>query len=501
MRRLFWAVGFVLIAACLISTSRASAAPIHVTFLHFNDAYDIAPVSGQGGWAEAATLIRRSRAKDINTIVTYGGDLISPSFISSLTQGAHMIALMNDIGVDYAVFGSHDFDFGPEVLKQRIAESKFIWLATNTRDAEGKPFAGVHPIALRRIGPVTIGFFALISPDTAAESSPGPQVNFLPPEAAATEAVATLRQAGVDVVVALTHQSLDADKALVKAVPGIDLVLGGDEKEAMAIEQDGVPILRTGTNLKFLAAVDMTIDKAPDAKAVLTTSYRLVPTSGVKPNAKMAAEIGLYESDFEKELGEPVATLSSGLDSQLATVRTAESSMGDLIAEAMLLAGSADAAIMNGGGIRGDRLYAEGSQLTRRDIQRELPFDNRLIVVEVPGSALLAALENGVSQVATQAGRFPQVAGISFTYDPGKPAGKRVSKVEIGGKPVDAKKLYRLAINDYMARGGDGYDMLGKAKRLDLPGTSRPLTEVVIDYLKGKGEVAVEPGERIHRVQ
>ncbi|MFI5018959.1 MAG: bifunctional metallophosphatase/5'-nucleotidase, partial [Dongiales bacterium] len=329
MRRLFRAVGFVLIAVCLISTGRASAAPIHVTFLHFNDAYDIAPASGQGGWAEATTLIRRARAKDINTILTYGGDLISPSFISSMTQGAHMIALMNDIGVDYAVFGSHDFDFGPEVLKQRIAESKFLWLATNTRDAEGKPFAGVHPIALRRIGPVTIGFFALISPGTAVESSPGPQVNFLPPEATATEAVATLRQAGVDVVVALTHQTLDADKALVKAVPGIDLVLGGDEKEAMAIEQDGVPILRTGTNLKYLAAVDMTIDKPANEKAVLTTSYRLVPTSGVKPNDKIAAEIGLYQSDFEKELGEPVATLSSGLDSQVATVRTAESSMGD----------------------------------------------------------------------------------------------------------------------------------------------------------------------------
>ena len=175
--------------------------------------------------------------------------------------------------------------------------------------------------------------------------------------------------------------------------------------------------------------------------------------------------------------------------------------MGDLIAEAMLAGSGADAAIMNGGGIRGDRLYAQGSQLTRRDIQRELPFDNRLIVVELPGSAILAALENGVSQVATQAGRFPQIAGMSFTFDPGKPAGKRVSKVTIDGKPLDPKKIYRLAINDYMARGGDGYDMLGKAKRLDLPGTSRPLTEVVIDYLKGKGEIAIEPGERIHRIQ
>jgi 5'-nucleotidase / UDP-sugar diphosphatase len=500
MRRLFLAVGIVLMAVSQAAAGRAATAPIHVTILHFNDAYDIAPPSGQGGWPEAATLIRLSRIHDINTIVTYGGDLISPSFISSLTQGAHMIALMNDIGVDYAAFGSHDFDFGPEVLEQRIAESKFVWLATNTRDADGKPFAGVHPIAIRRIGPVTLGFFALLSPETAVESSPGPGINFLPPELVATEAVAKLRAAGVDVVVALTHQPLEADKALVKAVPGIDLVLGGDEKEPLAITQEGVPILRTGTNLKYLAMVEMTIDKQPGTASKVTTSYRLVPTAGVKPNARIAAEVALYQSDFEKELAQPVATLSSPLDSRVATVRTAESSMGDLIAEAMLVASGADAAIMNGGGIRGDRLYAQGSELTRRDIQRELPFDNRLIVVELPGLAILAALENGVAQVATQAGRFPQVAGMTFTFDPGKPAGKRVSKVVIGGKPIDPKKIYRLAINDYMARGGDGYDMLGKAKRLDLPGTSRPLTEVVVDYLKGKGEVAVAPGERIHRL-
>ena len=100
MRRLFLAVGTVLMAVSLAAAGRAATSPIHVTILHFNDAYDIAPPSGQGGWAEATTLIHLSRIHDINTIVTYGGDLISPSFISSMTQGAHMIALMNDIGVD-----------------------------------------------------------------------------------------------------------------------------------------------------------------------------------------------------------------------------------------------------------------------------------------------------------------------------------------------------------------------------------------------------------------
>jgi 5'-nucleotidase/UDP-sugar diphosphatase len=501
MGRLFRAVGYMLVAAGLLSATGASAAPIKVTFLHFNDAYDIAPTSGQDSWAQAATLIRASRAKQINTVVTYGGDLISPSFISSLTQGSQMIALMNAVGVDYAAFGNHDFDFGPEVLTRRIADSDFVWLATNTRDAEGKPFAGVRPLALRRVGPVLLGFFALLSPETVVQSSPGPQVNILPPEPVAAEAVATLKAAGVDVIIALTHQTLDADKALVKAVPGIDLVLGGDEAEAVTAEAEGVPILKAGTNLKFLAEADLAIDKQPGARARVSITYRLVPTEGVRADAKIAARIKGYLVDFDRRLAEPAVTLRTPFDSRQTILRVGESSMGDLIADAMLTASGANAAIMNSGGIRGDQLYAEGTVLTRKDIQRELPFDNRLVTLELPGSAILAALENGVSQVAIQAGRFPQIAGLSFTFDPGKAAGKRISKVMIDGKPLDSKASYKLVVNDYMARGGDGYEMLRRAKRLDLPGSGRPLTEIVFDYLKGKGDVAAEPLERIHRVE
>jgi 2',3'-cyclic-nucleotide 2'-phosphodiesterase (5'-nucleotidase family) len=501
MRRLFRAVGLILVAASFALASRAGAAPIRVTILHFSDAYDIAPASGTGGLAEAATLIQESRARQINTVVTYGGDLISPSFMSSLTQGTQMIALMNDLKVDYAAFGNHDFDFGPEVLVERIAESNFVWLATNVRDAEGRPFDGVHPLALRRVGPVVLGFFALLTPDTAFESSPGPGISFVPPKLSAAEAVKALRDAGVDVVIALTHESLDADKALVQAVPGIDLVLGGDEQGAATAEQNGVPILRSGVNAESLVSVELTIDKPAKGRADLSMTYRLLPTAGVKPNAKIAAKIASYAEDFDRQLAEPVAKVDSVLDSQLAVVRGGESSMGDLIADAMLAATGADVALVNGGSIRGDRLYAVGSVLSRKDLRRELPFDNRLVAVELSGAAILAALENGVSQVADRAGRFPQVAGLTFTFDPGKPAGKRVSKVMVGGQPLDPAKLYRLATNDYLAGGGDGYDMLRGAKRLDLGASGRPLTEVVIDYMKGKGEVAAGPGGRIHKVE
>ena len=500
MCRLFRAVGVIMVAASLTLAGRAPAATIHATILHFGDAYDIVPALGRGGWAEAATLIQAQRAREINTIVTYGGDLISPSFMSSLTQGSQMIALLNEVRVDYAALGSHDFDFGPEILAQRIAESKFVWLASNVRDANGKPFAGVPPVAIRRIGPVTFGFFAILSPDTATESSPGPDVHFLPPKRIAEEAVKTLRGAGVDVVIALTHQPLAADKAMVQAVPGIDLVLGGGEKGPVDLEQNGVPILRSGINAESLVAVDLTVDKQPGGKTDLSISYGVIPTLGAKPNLKIAALIGGYLMQVDQQLRVPVATLDSELDSRLATVRAGESSMGDLIADALLAASGADLAMVNGGGIRGDRLYAAGTALSERDIRRELPFDNRLATLEVSGATILAALENGVSQVAAEAGRFPQVAALSFSFDPGKPPGKRVSMVSVGGVPLDPGKLYKLATNDYLARGGDGYGMLSNAKRLTLAGDGRPLTEIVLEYLKGRGQIAIAPGGRIHRI-
>ena len=114
----------------------------------------------------------------------------------------------------------------------------------------------------------------------------------------------------------------------------------------------------------------------------------------------------------------------------------------------------------NGGGIRGDRTYPADTVLTRKDILTELPFGNVTVLAEISGAGLLAALENGVSQVEDGAGRFPQVSGLSFTYDPARPAGSRIVAVAVGGAALDPARSYRLATNDYLLGGGDGYASL-----------------------------------------
>ena len=174
--------------------------------------------------------------------------------------------------------------------------------------------------------------------------------------------------------------------------------------------------------------------------------------------------------------------------------------MGDMIADAMRSATDADIAITNGGGIRGDRTYDAGAKLTRKDILTELPFGNVTVVTELPGSQILAALENGVSQVENGAGRFPQVSGLTFTWDPSAPAGSRVSDVKIDGEPLMKDQTYKVATNDYMLGGGDGYTALGGGRVLIDKGNGNLMANDVMNYVQKKGTVDTKAGGRITKL-
>jgi len=147
-------------------------------------------------------------------------------------------------------------------------------------------------------------------------------------------------------------------------------------------------------------------------------------------------------------------------------------------------------AVTNGGGIRGDRTYAPGTTLTRKDMLTELPFGNVTVLLDMSGADLRAALNEGVSLVEDVAGRFPQVSGLSFVFDPKRPRGNRVLQVTIGGKPPAAAVTYRLATNEYMMAGGDGYASLKKGRPI-IDASGGPLmANVVMDYITARSTVS-----------
>ncbi|AWK85545.1 bifunctional metallophosphatase/5'-nucleotidase [Azospirillum thermophilum] len=486
--------GSAALAAALLLPGVALAQNGNLTFLHINDVYEIAPIKGQGGFGPLMTLLRQERQRNPQAITTVGGDFLSPSILSGTIQGEQMVALFNAIGVDAVTFGNHEFDFGVDVLKKRIAESKFPWIGTNVQEQDGSAFAGSVPTWTRTVGELKVGVMGIITPDSARLSSGGASLRFAEVQKAAAAAVASLKAEGANVIVALTHLPIEEDRELAFKVKGIDLILGGHDHDPISFYEGSTLILKAGHDAQYLGVIDLevrtkTSDKGPQT-TVLPTEWRFVGTAGVKPDAEVEKIVAGYTGQLDASLAAVIGTTTTDLDSRKDVVRTREATMGNLIGDALRETLKADVAVTNGGGIRADALRPAGTQLTRKDIFAELPFGNVGVLVEMKGSDLLASLEHGVSKVEEKAGRFPQVSGLTMVYDPKLPAGSRVIEVKVGGKPLDPAATYRVATNDYMLNGGDGYAAFPRSKVIVDASGAVLLATIVMDYVEAKKTVS-----------
>jgi 5'-nucleotidase len=186
-----------------------------------------------------------------------------------------------------------------------------------------------------------------------------------------------------------------------------------------------------------------------------------------------------------------IGTAAAELTGAREIVRTQESNWGDLVCEIFIEATGADIAFVNGGGIRAS---VPAGDITIRNINETYPFGNYVCVIDISGAILKEALEHGFSNLPEASGGFPQVGGMTMTVDPGQAPGERVSDLMIQGEPMDPEKIYRLATNDFLAAGGDGYAMLAECPMLLEMGF---MDEVVISYIKDKGTVSPETDGRI----
>ncbi len=367
-------------------------------------------------------------------------------------------------------------------------------------DAADQPFGGAVPTFIKAVGDVKIGFLGIVTPETHHLSSAGPTVHFADPVAAGKAAAAALRQAGANVVIALTHLNFEEDRALSRAVPGIDVILGGHDHDPITFYEHGVLLHKSGSDARFLGAVDLDIrteETSSGKRTSVRPSWRMIANAGIAPDPAVAAIVKTYNDRLDAELGSVIGKTTVELDSRIDTVRTGEARIGNLIADALRDSLGADLAITNGGGIRGNRVLAAGTALTRKDVLVELPFGNLEILIELRGADLLAALESGVGGVEQKAGRFPQISGMTVTYDPKAESGKRIREVSVGGRPLAPEALYRVATSDYMAGGGDGYAALSRGKVLTDPRFAKLMATAVSDYIARQGTVAPQLEGRI----
>lgn len=498
-------------ATCMLAFAMAGPAAlaqdpvqVNVRIVHVNDVDRMdASGDGAGGIAKIAAVRAMAEAEFDGTVLfTNGGDMISPSLMSSFDQGAHMVDLFNKIGLQYAALGNHEFDFGPDVLMDRIAEAEYTILATNVR-WNGQMLPGTVDTAIVEVGELKIGLFGLTTPDTADIASPGPEVEFLDLSDTAVSASAALKEQGAHIVIGLTHDDMDDDLAQLEATTDLTFILGGHNHQIQAFYNGINGMLESTAQGDHVAILDLSVTLTPEEDGTtdveFTPEVAFISTIPVEPDAAAAAEVQVYVDELDAALNVDIGTTETELDSRRASVRSTETAIGNLIADAMRDATGADVAITNGGGIRADRTYEAGTVLTRRDILSELPFGNVTVLMEVDGATIREALENGVSRIEDGAGRFPQVSGLSFLFDPSAPAGSRVSEVMVGDEPLFDTNTYTLATNDYMAGGGDGYAMfIGQTVLIDAAAATLMATQV-IEYIEAAGSVAPAVEGRIRQ--
>jgi 2',3'-cyclic-nucleotide 2'-phosphodiesterase (5'-nucleotidase family) len=258
--------------------------------------------------------------------------------------------------------------------------------------------------------------------------------------------------------------------------------------------------MEAGEDSEKVAVMDLKLtsyEKRGKKRFKWEADMRMVDTLNVSEDAAVAAKITEYKELLSKELDIKIGTTSTELDSRKKIVRGGEAAIGNLIADAMREGVDAEIGFANGGGIRAKKIYTPGTTITRGDILTELPFGNVVVKLELSGAQIWEALENGVSQFENGAGRFPQIAGISFVWNPKAQAGSRIISAKIGGQPLNKGRSYTVATNNYSASGGDGYKVFKKGKVLIDASGATLLASMVMDYIKAKGTVSPKVEGRI----
>ena len=478
----------------------ADPVTVNVTLLTASDMDTMTDDGTRGGAARLAAVIKAERAANKNTVYSFPGDLLSPSIMAGFDQGAHMVELLNMAPPDILAPGNHEFDFGADNFLARMAEGNFTKLGSNIRWGDGSKVDGIDDTKMFEFEGIKIGFMGLTTEDTVNISSPG-EIKFLNTLDTATTNAALLREQGADLVVAVVHESQAIDFDLINRA-GIDVVQSGHD-HVLHIFYDGRrAIVESKEEAEYVVAMDIefTIGENRDGSRRVRwwPNFRIIDTATVTPDPEVAAVVKKYEDTLSAELDIVIGTTAVELDTRRISVRTGENAFGNFVADALRKAVDADIAFTNGGGIRANKLYDSGVEITRRDILSELPFGNTNVKLELTGAIIVEMLEHSVRAVPEASGGFMHVSGMTFDVDSNAEAGKRVSNVMIGGAAIDLGKTYTASTNNFTASGGDGYSMLKGATNLIDPMSAKFIANDVMVLVREMGEISPKIEGRIN---
>lgn len=378
-----------------------------------------------------------------------------------------MVPILNKIGTDVACLGNHDLDFGVDQLKNLARQCNFPWLVANVDDpalGEGVSIGDLpKTVMLESSNGLKVGVIGLVEREWLDTiTSLPPNLKYTNSSDAARALVPSLRDAGADIIIAVSHQREPNDIKLANDIPAglIDIILGGHDHHYAHEIINGCHVIRSGCDFKQLSYIEAR-KKSKDGSEpgwnfdiVRRDITKEVPED--QPTAEIVDEL---TSSLKAKLSKPIGFTAVDLDAQFSTIRASESNMANFVCDVIRSYYSTDCSLMAAGTMRGDQIYPRGV-LKLGDITKCFPFEDPVVVIRIPGASIKKALENGVSKLPAFEGRFPHVSNIFYVYDSSLPAGNRIVSCKINGEDLVPDKKYTMATRNYMVAGRDGYEAL-----------------------------------------
>jgi len=475
-----------------------------------------------GGLAGIASVVKtiRNLNKD-KTLLFSTGDSLTGNFFLQF-EGEAIFSALSLLGIDASALGNHEFDRGEETLAKALTYLDFPIIQSNLESADNSSLSNRFlSYKIIEKNNLKIGIIGLMTPDLSFISNAGEKIKVHPDivESAISTIKALKQKEDPDLIIALSHIGLEEDIKLATKVPEIDLICGGHshdlmkkEKETVISHADGKKtiIVHPGARGEFMGILSLTVENRNITRH-LWDPIRI--TGNIEPEKEMRALITSYKKQLP---GKKVLAFSKeALDCRAKTLRTQEAAAGNLIADIIREQFKTDIAFQNGGGLRGDRIIPSGN-ITTEDIDLMLPFENNISILTLTGSEIKQVLEQSVSLLPLAYGGFLQVSGLRFDVDiiktpfkrtknsasekPGiTHTGNRVANIEILNKdrkyePLAAEKKYSVALNSFLASGGDGYVILKNRKKKS---TYTVLRSIVKNRLNRMKQISVSKETRI----
>ncbi|WP_306590397.1 bifunctional UDP-sugar hydrolase/5'-nucleotidase [Geothrix sp. 21YS21S-4] len=516
MRHWFW----ILLIAVGLQAQETRIQILGTTDMHgrvtAEDAFTLQPANR--GWAKLASIIRRQKALNPNTVLVDCGDTLQGEPLNYVRNVLRRdlpepgVAIMNALGYAAMAVGNHDFDWGMEVLREAEKQARFPFLSANTADAKGKRAFPAH--VLVTVGGVRVALVGFTTPGVPSMTEPGNYagLRFADIVASAKEEVPRLRdKEKADVVVALLHSGLGAVSGregdenaalrLVDQVPGLDAVFTGHTHQAIQTEHKGVPILQAESQGRALAAVDLQLRMERGRWRVAAASGRLLrPDAETPSDPEVLSLTADLRAATDRYLDTAATNLQVDLDSRWS--RMEDTPVMQLMHQVQRQATGAQ---LSAAACPGPKLFIPKGPTSVRQFYALAPYENQVARIRITGAQLKAYLEHAAKHYLyswepelynrdVPFYNFDTVDGATYALDLGKPVGARVASLSFQGQPVKPDQTFTLALSTYRLRGGGGY-----MEAIGFKGTPELITPVsqrnlLLEYVLARPSLSLAAG-------